>query len=467
MFLSRKAELQRMESFFSSNGRAALVYGRRRVGKTSLVAESSKSFPGKIIDYLCTKESYDVNLADLVNEYCFVFNDTNRFFGSFPEFFRFLVNLDEEILVILDEYSNLKEGYGGVQTDSMMQKVIDGLAGSRVKVVLLGSEITVMKELLDSDNPLFDRFDLSIHLEPFDYYDSALFFPDSDLRWKVAAISVFGGLPAALGQVDPMSSIASNIKELLLEPDGRIRALVERTIMQEHRKLGSVYSLLTQLSNGKKTYRELREKIDPHNTGNLSKLLKKLIDNEAVECVHPINRPDDRKTAFYTIRDNLLRFYFTYIHPNRSRIQQFGVDAVFEQFVEPSLSTYLSYRFEDIARSYFQRAVRAGLLKGVLDVGTYWYDDAKRHRNGEFDCAVLYADGYDIIEVKHLAAPMDRLLADEEIRKIRGIDSLEVRRIGFVSLEGFSFADPCCILISGADLFAPELELPASRKRLE
>ena len=78
MFLSRRAELQRMESFFSSSGRAALVYGKRRVGKTRLVSESSKAYPGKIISYLCTKESYDVNLADLISEYCFIFNDSNR-----------------------------------------------------------------------------------------------------------------------------------------------------------------------------------------------------------------------------------------------------------------------------------------------------------------------------------------------------------------------------------------------------
>ena len=465
MFLSRRAELQRMESFFASSGRAALVYGKRRVGKTRLVSESSKAFPGKIISYLCTKESYDVNLADLISEYCFIFNDSNRSFGSFPDFFRFLKNLDEEILVILDEYNNLKEGYGGVQTDSMMQKILDGLAGSKVKVVLLGSEITMMKELLDSVNPLFDRFDLTIHLEPFDYYDSALFFPDSALRWKVDTIAVFGGLPAALEQVDISSSLASNIKELFLEPEGRVRTLVERTIMQEYRKLGSVFSLLTLLGNGKRTYGELKEKIDPHNTGNLSKLLKKLIDNETVVCIHPINRKEDRKTTFYAISDNLLRFYFTYVHPNRSRIQQFGVDAVFEQFVEPSLSTYLSYRFEDIARSYFSRSVKSGLLKGVIDIGTYWYDDKKRHRNGEFDCAVSYGDGYDIFEVKHLSAPMDRTLADEEIRKIQEIGAMNVKHIGFVSLEGFSFTDPDYILISGKELFSPELETPACRKK--
>ena len=125
----------------------------------------------------------------------------------------------------------------------------------------------------------------------------------------------------------------------------------------------------------------------------------------------------------------------------------------------------MSYRFEDIARSYFSRSVKSGLLKGVIDVGTYWYDDKKRHKNGEFDCAVSYGDGYDIFEVKHLSAPMDRTLADAEIRKIQEIGAMNVKHIGFVSLEGFSFTDPDYILISGKELFSPELETPACRKK--
>ena len=458
MFFSRKAELKKLNSFLTDESTAALVYGRRRVGKTSLVAEASKSFCGKTISYLCTTESYEVNLEDFVAEYCLAFNDTNRTFSSFPEFFRFLASLNEETLIILDEYNNLKDSYGGSQTDSMMQKIIDNLADSKVKIILLGSEVTVMKELLDRGNPLFDRFDTVIHLEPFDYFESSLFFPSATPGWKADTYAVFGGLPAVLKHIDPSRSLPDNIKELFLESEGRARTLVERTIMQEFRKLGPVYSLLTQLGNGKKTYGELRDRLDPRNTGNLSKLLNKLIENETVVCVHPINRPDDRKTTFYTINDNLLRFYFTYVHPNRSRIQQFGADAVWEMAIRPSFETFLSYRFEETARSYFSRMVRKGFLKGVLDVGTYWYDNRKTHKNGEFDCVLAYSDGYAIFEVKHLSSPLDRNLADEEAEKIREIEDLNVRRIGFVSLEGFSFLDSDYNLISGENLYSDTLE---------
>ena len=71
-------------------------------------------------------------------------------FDSFHDIFRFLISLDAPIMVVLDEYNELKDSYGGIQTDSMMQKIIDSLAETNVRVILSGSAISVMAELLDS-----------------------------------------------------------------------------------------------------------------------------------------------------------------------------------------------------------------------------------------------------------------------------------------------------------------------------
>ena len=314
-----------------------------------------------------------------------------------------------------------------------------------------------MKELLDHDNPLFDRFSTTIHVRPFDYYDSSLFSKEADVRDKVLIHSIFGGLPAALKEVRLDQSIEKNIKALLLDPDGRLRILVERTLLMEYRKLGSVSSLLTLIGNGKRTYAQLRDKLDARNTGNLTKLLSKLETNESVKRLEPINKPGDDRAAFYTIGDNLLRFYFTYVHPNRGRIEMLGVDEVYRLFVKDSLDTWVSYRFEEIARSYFSRRVRKGLEKDILDIGLYWYDDRKRKTNGEFDCVLAHPDGYEVIEVKHLAGKMGEELALQEKAKIQAIEGLRLSGIGFVSLEGFDFDWPKCRLVTGKDLYDDRL----------
>ncbi len=457
MFVAREGELARFRAFLGSGQNAMLIYGMRRTGKTALIHEALEYWEGKSIYYQCSQESAKVNLDALVEEYGLVSGDSNRHFETMPDFFRFLTRLATPIVVVLDEYNYLKEGYGRAQTDSMMQRIIDSLQGTAVKVVLCGSEVTVMKELLDHDNPLFDRFSTTIHVRPFDYYDSSLFSKEADVRDKVLIHSIFGGLPAALKEVRTDKTIEENIKTLLLDPDGRLRILVERTLLMEYRKLGSVFSLLTLIGNGKRTYAQLRDKLDARNTGNLSKLLSKLETNESVKRFEPINKPGDDRAAFYTIGDNLLRFYFTYIHPNRGRIEMLGVDEVYRLFVKDSLDTWVSYRFEEIARAYFSRRVRKGLEKDILDIGLYWYADRKRKTNGEFDCVLSHPDGYEVIEVKHLGGKMSEELALQEKAKIQAIEGLMLSGIGFVSLEGFDFDWPECRLVTGKDLYDDRL----------
>lgn len=459
MFIARDKELSRFNSFLHSSKTALLIYGMRRTGKTCLIKKALEEWNGKAIYYQCSQENYHVNLDALTEEYSIALSDSNRHFDTFYDFFRFLAGLKEDIAVVLDEYNFLKEAYGKNQTDSMMQKIIDYLHQSSVKVILCGSEVTVMKELLEHDNPLFDRFDMTIHLKPFDYFDSSLFFQSMKPKDKVLMYSLFGGLPAALKEIKQDCTAAENVKSLLLSPEGRLRTLVEKTLLMEYQKLGSVYSLLSQIGNGKKTYSELRDRLDPRGTGNLSKLLSKLESNDSIKKLEPINKQGDARSAFYTISDNLLRFYFTYVYPNRGRIEMLGEDEVYRLFIEPSLDTWISYRFEEVVRSYFSRRVRKGLEKNILDIGLYWYNDKKSKTNGEFDCVLAHSEGYEVIEVKYLSGKMTEALAREEEQKIRRIEGLRISGLGFVSIEGFEFNNMAEYrLISGDDLFSDELK---------
>ena len=136
-----------------------------------------------------------------------------------------------------------------------------------------------------------------------------------------------------------------------------------------------------------------------------------------------------------------------------------GEDEVYRLFIEPSLDTWISYRFEEVVRSYFSRRVRKGLEKNILDIGLYWYNDKKSKTNGEFDCVLAHSEGYEVIEVKYLSGKMTEALAREEEQKIRRIEGLRISGLGFVSIEGFEFNNMAEYrLISGDDLFSDELK---------
>ncbi len=457
MFIARTREMGKVRDFLDSKDSAMLIYGRRRVGKTRLIKEALSSLDSPVIFYQCSSESYEINLAGFTDELQTSLSLSFLSFRSFYDAFSFLVSQRRKIIVVIDEYGEFKKSYGPAASDSMLQKIIDSLKGTEVKIIVSGSAVAMMRELLEEQNPLFDRFGCVINLQEFDYYDASLFFPSLSSREKVAYYSIFGGSPNMLEAIDASLSLEENIERLLLSPDGRGRSFIERSLLQEYGKIGPALSLFQTIGNGKRTYTEIKDRLDPHNTGNLSKQLDKFIGNEVVKKVSPINHKDEKKRTFYTLSENLMRFYFTYVHPNRSQIEVVGEEAVFRTRVLPSLDTFISYRFEEIVRSYFSRMARKGMLPGIMDIGTYWYDDRFSRQNGEFDCVLEYADGYDVYEVKYLRRAMSKAEIDEEASKIRAIRDFKPRHIGFVSIDGFDSQSRGFDLRSGDDIFSEEL----------
>ena len=153
----------------------------------------------------------------------------------------------------------------------------------------------------------------------------------------------------------------------------------------------------------------------------LDKQLKNLLNMETISKVVPINAGDDKKKKFYEINDNLMRFYFTYVFSFDSLIYKFGPEKFFENAVSGTLNTFISYRFEKIANQYLVRMAHAGKLEGVLDFGTFWYDDKKNHKNGQFDCVLKYQDGYAFYEVKFYESPMSLRECEAEEKQVRSI----------------------------------------------
>ena len=127
-------------------------------------------------------------------------------------------------------------------------------------------------------------------------------------------------------------------------------------------------------------------------------------------------------------------------------------EVVYRVAVAPFLDTFVSYRFEDIVRSYFHRLVLSGARRDILRIGSYWYDDKAAKRSGEFDVALETLRGYEIYEVKFLSSPMKEDLIMEEAEKIRRIAGLQISSFGFISSSGFE--EPGPMRISGEDLFA-------------
>ena len=130
-------------------------------------------------------------------------------------------------------------------------------------------------------------------------------------------------------------------------------------------------------------------------------------------------------------------------------------DDFYDEFIKQDFETqFVPKEFEEIAKQYFIRKNLAGqMIPPLYKVGKYYYDDAKKRKNGEFDVVTFSRNGYDFYEVKFTAAPIGDSVIHEEIRQLRDI-GIVYNKIGFVSKSGFSVTDAKdYILITLDDLY--------------
>ena len=455
MFIGREKELNALSAELSSweKKTAVLIYGKRRVGKSTLINEAAKVFDGIVVNHLCVTSTFEGNLELIYKSVSESLSLPNIRFDSLFAMMDYLKTLDKKILLIIDEYPYLKQTKKKNEVDSYMQAVIDRLP-ENVKLILCGSYITIMKELLAEDNPLFGRFSLIQHIHDFDYYDAAKFYPDLPVREKAAFYGVFGGCPYVLENLETDKSVKDNVIRLLLPETGLIRSHIENVMLKEIQKSFDI-RILESLGNGKKKYTEIRDQLGGSETGLLDKQLKILLDMETIQKTEPINRRNDKKKQFYEITDNLMRFYFSFIFGTAGTITRIGEEQYYARNIEETLEQFTSRRFEGIVLQYFHRMAVQGKYPDIEDFGSYWYDDPVNRTNGEFDCVIKRTgDLYDFYECKYFDRPMTLKECEQEKDQLRKMQGIEVAGIGFVCAGGFDFENKTdLILIDGEALY--------------
>lgn len=453
MFIGRQEELKAIKAVLDKKSGSVLVYGKRKVGKTTLILEAIKSSKDTTVYYECLKSS----MQDNINGFVSVLVKTKVLpvqigFASFQEVFQYLNTLDKTLNIIIDEYPYLKQFNKGETVDSIFQTIIDNNL-TNIRLFISGSHVGMMKDLLEEKNALYGRFSLNIKLKELNYRETAVFYNDKTVYDKVAFYSVFGGSPFVNEQLDSKSDLKQNILKTVLNPLNAVYSYAENLLVSDLSGSVNAERILNVIANGKKKYGEIESKLGLTNNGLLSKQLKTLLDMDMVSKVYPINKEDDNKKVSYAMTDNLLRFWYTYVYKNKSALQMLGAKAFYDNYIEPSITTFISHRFEEIARTFFSLQVKEGKRKGIFRIGTYYYDDSATKTNGEFDVVLQKKDNFDIYEVKYYSKPLPLKEMQEEEEQIRDIKGIAVGKIGFISVSGFEELSSEYDCISGEDLY--------------
>ena len=454
MFIARTEELSKLSDAMRQTGHASLVYGKRRVGKTRLIKEALKQQGQSVIYYECIKGTIQDNIntfVKLLSELQVVTFASS--FQSFADVFAFLNSLQRSFVIVIDEYPYLSSLADPEAVNSVFQTVIDQRLRN-IHLVISGSQVSFMKDLLKKGNALYGRFQLILHLHELNYRDAALFYPSKTPYEKIAFYSVFGGSPFVLQELREEETLEQNISRTILDESSAVFLYVSNLLLTDYSNAVNAERILSVLGNGKKKYSELEKALQANSTGSLAKQLKSLQAMELVNQLYPINKPDDSKKKFYEINDNLVRFWYTYLHHNRSALQMIGAREFFDQYISPTLlSEYVPHRFEELCRGFFSHLAKSGQLRGVTNIGTYYYDDPLRHRNGEFDIALAFGDQIRLFEAKYYKKPLALSEIHKEAGQIREIEALKVVQLGFIAVNGFEKQEEGCSYYDGEDLY--------------
>lgn len=457
-FIGRTKEQEKLLAQLSSPiQNAALLYGRRRVGKSELILHTMRqASDARTIYYECrqtTTENNTKNLSEVIAE---AFDMPPLAFSDIEAALRFVFDraTGEKIVLAIDEYPYLRDVVKGM--DSILQVLLDEYRDrSHLSLILCGSYVEVMKSLLERDNPLYGRIDLKINLQPMDYYESAQFYPERSCEDKVRLFSVFGGIPYYNRLIDKNVSVRENLIHLILEPNARLEDEVPSHLLSEISKIGNAHEIFSALADGHARYRDILSQSHVSSGATLVNVLNRLIGMQLVQRRSPINDPNNKKRTSYVICDGLSKFYYRYVFRYLSQRSVLDPEVYYDRYVNDDFETqFVPRAFEEVCRQYLVRQNHMGNSEPPFDlIGTYSYDDPVTRTNGEFDVVTKDPLGYSFYEAKFRTTPITQRMIEDEIEQVQRT-GLTCHRYGFFSRSGFEAqADERTALIGLEELY--------------
>ena len=160
MFVGREKELALLRQDYI--GKAVMVYGKRRVGKTTLIQKALESHNCPKVYFECLKGTLQDNIDGLVQELVRAqILPVPLQFTALQDVFAYLNTLPQKMVVVIDEYPYLKAMNESATVDSIFQSIIDNRIAN-IALIISGSHIGMMRKTLQEKNALYGRFAATI-----------------------------------------------------------------------------------------------------------------------------------------------------------------------------------------------------------------------------------------------------------------------------------------------------------------
>ncbi len=362
MFFGRKEELKILnEKYIGEKKEFGVIYGRRRIGKTTLIREFLKDKPN--IFFQAKKDSIYGNLRSFSYEINKILNLPLYFvFNSFSEAFDTLINHAEgkRFVIAIDEYPYIVNQDSSFP--SILQEIIDK-APSNIFFIISGSDVSLLKqEIINHNAPLYKRRTFEMEIKKLKYDEALEYLVNLSNDEKSKFLALTSTYPYYLSAMDYSISFEENIKKLLFQEYGTFFTLPDQLLSNSTNTQDVYNAILYAVSKRKRSNKEISEFIH-EDEAKVSKYISTLLSSELLDKRETYN--GNKKTVYYEIGDPMLKFWYSFIFDNQEKIKING-EIVFQN-LKDEITKFISYGFEEIARMYMDNLNRKGLLGDVYN----------------------------------------------------------------------------------------------------
>lgn len=439
-FIGREYELNSLQKLYDQEQfQFVVMYGRRRVGKTRLLTEFCKD---KNSIFFVAEEHNDKLALEKFSGRILEHYGMQDFISGFESWEKALSFLgkkseSERLVLVLDEFPYM--AMANHSLPSLLQNLIDHeLKDSKLYIVICGSSMSFMeKEVLSYKSPLYGRRTAQFKIEPFDFYESAKFFPNYSLEEKLKAYGILGGIPQYLLKFDDEVSIEENIKNHILDKSSYLYEEPAILLKQELRQPALYNSIIESVATGSSKLNEIATKVGEENA-KCANYIKSLLELQILKKEIPIGEKETSRKTIYSVKDNLFRFWYRFVFKNTGLIEQEMVDYVYEEKILPDMNDYLGGVYENICMDFLKAENKAGALPFIFEkIGRWWGNNPLKKREEEIDILAVSKSAALIGECKWRNQQLGMEVVSSLMEKAQALN-YENKYYMFFSKSGFT-----------------------------
>lgn len=439
-FLGREKEILVLEKEYARDGGFVVIYGRRRIGKTTLIKQFIKSKTA--FYFLATKEVESQSMKRFAGVIARTTGNSvlqKAAFSDWLDLFQAVADYkpNEKKVLVIDEFPYLVKVNDSFP--SILQNAWDEiLKDSNVMLILCGSLISMMKKhALSYESPLYGRRTAQMRIAPLPF---TTVYENQKLSFEEAAeqYSITGGVPKYMEFFSDGQPLYEQIKENVLSKNGFLYEEPNFLLTDEVQVPTNYFSIIKVIADGNHKLGTIAGILGLE-TSALTPYLKTLSELGFIEKQVPVTEKNAEKTrkGLYFISENFLRFWFRYVYPYKGELELDNMQISLDELDKDFKEKFVAFAYEDICKEIFARLCSDKAIDFTPSkIGSYWLND----KSGNTQIDVMAVDTVNkrlfAGECKYHNQPVDADVYFELVKKVDNSSEIKSAFKGYTVIYG-------------------------------